>query len=347
MLVKSVIGRVRGGPPVRSSGREVLGTPLFDLRARRDGSGRSRRTHTDTAAIASDPSVSVRSYLALLTVRSCAWPVIRIRWRFCTAAKAAFTAATPPPLGWVLGGAAVSEATNDVATVSLESAAPSSPFGSTCNSFAMPTPNWPTLYLEPIARHGGAKTQNPGPNDNSRAHRPAAVPSAAATGDPESRASWPAETARIPPSAIVRIRSATCGLRSRGICSRSSTTPGTDSRPSARWRRCSLRTRQGNHGSGREEPKRDRRTVVLVGERSRAQPAGFTRESGPVARARRAQLHEWSESKAPTSREGASAAVELVGDTARYWSWRATLRRLRSKLRGIDRIGGFFGRVRH
>ncbi len=58
------------------------------------------------------------------------------------------------------------------------------------------------------------------------------------------------------------------------------------------------------------------------------------------ARARRALLHEWSESKAPTAREGASAAVELVGDTARYWSWRATLRRLRSKLRGIDRIGG-------
>jgi hypothetical protein len=67
------------------------------------------------------------------------------------------------------------------------------------------------------------------------------------------------------------------------------------------------------------------------------------------AKARRAQMHEWSEFKAPTALEGASAAVDLVSDTASKGleaaSGAATLA-LGAASESIDRIGGFFGRTR-
>lgn len=67
------------------------------------------------------------------------------------------------------------------------------------------------------------------------------------------------------------------------------------------------------------------------------------------AKARQAQLQEWSEFKAPTALEGASAAVELVGETATRGleaaGGAATLA-LGAASDGIDRISGFFGRAR-
>lgn len=68
------------------------------------------------------------------------------------------------------------------------------------------------------------------------------------------------------------------------------------------------------------------------------------------AKARRAHLHEWAEFKAPTAREGASAAVDLVGTTAAKGleaaGGAATLA-LGAASDGIDRITGFFGRARN
>lgn len=67
------------------------------------------------------------------------------------------------------------------------------------------------------------------------------------------------------------------------------------------------------------------------------------------AKARQAQLQEWSEFKAPTALEGASAAVELVGDTAaKGWEaagGAATLA-LGAANESIDKISGLFGRAR-
>lgn len=67
------------------------------------------------------------------------------------------------------------------------------------------------------------------------------------------------------------------------------------------------------------------------------------------AKARRAQAQEWTEFRAPTALEGASAAVNLVGDTATKGleaaSGAATLA-LGAASEGINRISGLFGRAR-
>ncbi|MDF2829654.1 MAG: hypothetical protein K0R01_2937 [Mycobacterium sp.] len=85
-----------------------------------------------------------------------------------------------------------------------------------------------------------------------------------------------------------------------------------------------------------------------VGNLDRSLPA-LREDLDRFAKARRAQLQEWSEFKAPTAFEGASAAVDLVGDTATKGleaaSGAATLA-LGAASEGIDRISGFFGRSR-
>lgn len=67
------------------------------------------------------------------------------------------------------------------------------------------------------------------------------------------------------------------------------------------------------------------------------------------AKARRAQLTEWQEFKAPTAREAASAAIDMASETAtaalNAASSTATYA-LGAASEGIDRIGGFFGRTR-
>lgn len=67
------------------------------------------------------------------------------------------------------------------------------------------------------------------------------------------------------------------------------------------------------------------------------------------AKSRRAQMHEWSEFKAPSARDGASAAIDLVSNTATKGleaaSGAATLA-LGAANEGIDRISGFFGGAR-
>lgn len=67
------------------------------------------------------------------------------------------------------------------------------------------------------------------------------------------------------------------------------------------------------------------------------------------AKARRAQLAEWQEFKAPTAREAASAAIDMASETAtaalNAASNTATLA-LGAASEGIDRLSGFFGRTR-
>ncbi len=85
-----------------------------------------------------------------------------------------------------------------------------------------------------------------------------------------------------------------------------------------------------------------------VGNLDRSLPA-LREDLDRFAKARRAQLQEWSEFKAPTAFEGASAAVDLVSDTAtkglEVASGAATAA-LGAASEGIDRISGFFGRSR-
>ncbi|MBB5164133.1 hypothetical protein [Mycobacterium sp. AZCC_0083] len=68
------------------------------------------------------------------------------------------------------------------------------------------------------------------------------------------------------------------------------------------------------------------------------------------AKARRAHLHEWTEFRAPTAREGAGAAVDLVGNTAAKGleaAGDAATLALGAASDGIDRITEFFGRARN
>lgn len=85
-----------------------------------------------------------------------------------------------------------------------------------------------------------------------------------------------------------------------------------------------------------------------VGDLERNLPA-LREDLDRFAKVRRAQVQEWSEFKAPTALEGASAAVELVGEAGAKGleaaSEAATLA-LGAASQGIDRISGFFGRSR-
>lgn len=85
-----------------------------------------------------------------------------------------------------------------------------------------------------------------------------------------------------------------------------------------------------------------------VGDLERSLPA-LREDIDRFAKARRAQVQEWSDFKAPTAFEGASAAVELVGDTAAKGlevAGDAATLALGAASDGIDKISGFFGRAR-
>lgn len=85
-----------------------------------------------------------------------------------------------------------------------------------------------------------------------------------------------------------------------------------------------------------------------VGDLERSLPA-LREDLDQFAKARRAQAHEWTEFKAPTALEGASAAVELVGDTATKGlvaAGNAATLALGAASDGIERITGLLGRTR-
>lgn len=92
----------------------------------------------------------------------------------------------------------------------------------------------------------------------------------------------------------------------------------------------------------------DRLRFWSVGNLDRSLPA-LREDLDRFAKARRAQLQEWSEFKAPTAFEGASAAVDLVSDTATKGleaASGAATAALVAAGESIDRISGFFGRSR-